>query len=569
MSELDSACLTQVHYECRTLAEGKQVARLLASLCPNPTAHYPGLVELIVNAIEHGNLELDTVTKNQLLQNGTWLDEVDRRYELPRYRSRRVHIALRRSRTMVSITIRDEGVGFDHARYTMAGSNRSVDAAHRGIAIAQCVGFESVEYRGSGSEVCVTVRRVVEQISVPITDQASTLEPRASGRETHESVTRSKPHLVLVADDEPVTRMLLFAALRKDYDVAYAVDGHDALARYQALRPDLMLVDVHMPFLSGSRVCELVRVHETDTRTAVLLMSSQNDEALVLDALARGADDFVLKPINQRVLLSKIATQLNGKRTRDALAFQRGRLVELQRKVAHEHFLAQSVLKNILERAELSHPSIQCAVTPMSDFDGDVALVARLPNGGFRMMVSDLAGHGLPAAFGTIPISLLFYSTARQGLDLEAAVAQLNRELCGVLPLGLFAASAVFEVSADARTLRVWNGGIPDLALRRRCSREVVRFASQNLPIGIGANDTVTVEEVPVEPGDIVFAMSDGVVETRNESGELFGIQRVIATLAADRPPACLFDDLRAALVRFGHGQQDDDVTMLAHTVGR
>jgi two-component system, HptB-dependent secretion and biofilm response regulator len=132
---------------------------------------------------------------------------------------------------------------------------------------------------------------------------------------------------------------------------------------------------------------------------------------------------------------------------------------------------------------------------------------------------------------------------------------EINREVHGVLPVGLFACASAFEVTPDGATLRVWNGGIPDLVLRRHASRELVRFASHNLPIGIMAHDDAVVEEAPVRPGDVIFALSDGVVETRSAAGELFGMERVLATLAADRPSGALFDDLRDALFKFGHGQ--------------
>jgi two-component system, HptB-dependent secretion and biofilm response regulator len=145
---------------------------------------------------------------------------------------------------------------------------------------------------------------------------------------------------------------------------------------------------------------------------------------------------------------------------------------------------------------------------------------------------------------------------------------EINRELHGVLPVGLFACASAFEVTADARALRVWNGGSPDLLLRRAGSRELVRFASHNLPIGVMAHDDAVVEEAAVAPGDVVFAMTDGVLETRSADGELFGQDRVLAALTADRPAAALFDDLRAALVAFGQGKQDDDITLVAHTIG-
>jgi len=375
--------------------------------------------------------------------------------------------------------------------------------------------------------------------------------------------------VVLIADDEPVTRTLLCGMLSETYHVISAVDGPEALAKYRSEKPDILLLDVQMPGMDGCAVCEQIRAdEETDGHVPILLMSSQSLEDQVLGGLARGADDFVFKPINQRVLLSKIRAQLVSKSSRDDIAAQRERLLALQQETAREHFAASAVLRNILDRAELKHPSIRTMLTPMAGFDGDVALVSKLPRGNLRIMVSDVVGHGLPAALGTIPIAVLFYSTARQGMELGAAMLEINRQLCDVLPVGLFAAAAAFEVDPDGTTLRVWNGGIPDLILRRRDSNTLVRFASENLPIGITPQEAYTVQHAEVAAGDVMFVMSDGVIEAQSFQGETFGIERVLRVLSAARPVEELFDDLRSELLHFAQGRQDDDITLLAHTVG-
>lgn len=374
--------------------------------------------------------------------------------------------------------------------------------------------------------------------------------------------------VVLIADDEPVTRTLLVGMLSETYQVITALDGPEALAKYRSHRPDILLLDVQMPELDGCVVCERIRADESDEHVPILLMSAQSEEDQVLGGLARGADDFVFKPINQRVLLSKIRAQLVSKSSRDDIAAQRERLLALQQETAREHFAASAVLRNILDRAELKHPSIRTMLTPMAGFDGDVALVAKLPRGNLRIMVCDVVGHGLPAALGTIPIAVLFYSTARQGMELGAAMLEINRELCDVLPVGLFAAAATFEVDPNGTTLRVWNGGIPDLILRRRDSNTLVRFASENLPIGITPQEAYSVQVAEVAAGDVLFVMSDGVIEAQSFQGETFGMERVLRVLSAAHPVDELFDDLRSELLHFVQGRQDDDITLLAHTVG-
>jgi len=394
-------------------------------------------------------------------------------------------------------------------------------------------------------------------------------EPNCEWEQQVTAKNGRKRMAVLIADDEAVTRELLSAMLAETYQVITAVDGEEALAKFHSEHPDILLLDVHMPKADGCSVCERIRAEEEgEGHVPILLMSSQSHEEQVLGGLARGADDFVLKPLNKRVVLSKIKAQLVSKSSRDDIAAQRERLLALQQETAREHYAASAVLRNILDRAELKHPSIRTMLTPMAGFDGDVALVSKLPQGNLRIMVCDVVGHGLPAALGTIPIAVLFYSTARQGMELGTAMLEINRQLCDVLPVGLFAAAAAFEVDPDGSRLRLWNGGIPDLVLRRRDSTTLQRFPSENLPIGITPQEAYSIQVADVAPGDVLFVMSDGVSEARNVQGETFGLERVLQVLSDPRPVDELFDELRSELLHFAQGRQDDDITLLAHTVG-
>ena len=76
-----------------------------------------GLRELIVNAIEHGNLEISCDEKSELLREGRWQEEVARRLEMPEYRDRRATVQFRRESRRAIFQVRDEGAGFDFTRY--------------------------------------------------------------------------------------------------------------------------------------------------------------------------------------------------------------------------------------------------------------------------------------------------------------------------------------------------------------------------------------------------------------------------------------------------------------------
>jgi CheY-like chemotaxis protein/anti-sigma regulatory factor (Ser/Thr protein kinase) len=149
--------LRAASYELRTLEEAGVLAAQLSQIFPDPQRVVFGLVEMLVNAIEHGNLGLTYADKSTLLRGAGWEAEVTRRLALPEYRDRRVRVGLLRRDDRIELTISDDGAGFDWNPYLEIQPERVFDLHGRGIAMSRMTSFDTVEYRGSGNEVVLTV----------------------------------------------------------------------------------------------------------------------------------------------------------------------------------------------------------------------------------------------------------------------------------------------------------------------------------------------------------------------------------------------------------------------------
>lgn len=113
---------------------------------------------------------------------------------------------------------------------------------------------------------------------------------------------------VLVVDDEPAFREGLRQALKQEgFIVHLAADGEEALEVYRAYHPDLVLLDVMLPRMSGIDVCRKIR--STDD-TPVIMVSARNEEIDAVVALEVGADDYVSKPYRVRELIARMRTVL-------------------------------------------------------------------------------------------------------------------------------------------------------------------------------------------------------------------------------------------------------------------
>jgi sigma-B regulation protein RsbU (phosphoserine phosphatase) len=150
--------LHRADFRYRTLEEGRALAQLLANACPDPRKAVVGLGELMVNAVEHGNLGIGYREKGRLLEAGELAAEVQRRIALPEYRDRCVAVSYRRSEREIRIQICDQGAGFDWENYAEVDASRVFDAHGRGIAVARIMSFDRVEFAGRGNEVTGFIR---------------------------------------------------------------------------------------------------------------------------------------------------------------------------------------------------------------------------------------------------------------------------------------------------------------------------------------------------------------------------------------------------------------------------
>ena len=149
-------CLDSAQFHFQTLEEAHVLALLLANACPDPIRVVPGLTELMINAIEHGNLDITYEEKSRLQEEGILDSELSRRLALPEFSQKKVKINFRRTQEVIEFTITDQGTGFDWKHYMELSPDRGMATHGRGIALARALSFDSIVYQGIGNQlVCV------------------------------------------------------------------------------------------------------------------------------------------------------------------------------------------------------------------------------------------------------------------------------------------------------------------------------------------------------------------------------------------------------------------------------
>ncbi|WP_153160021.1 ATP-binding protein [Zoogloea sp. 1C4] len=148
------------YFPFRTLEDVTGLSQLVAGLCPESEMVQIALSELMLNAVEHGNLGLGFVRKGELMSCGAWRNEVERLLDTPAYLERFAYLRVELRPREVRFLIRDQGNGFDPGPYLNLNPARSVEPHGRGIAIARMLAFPDLVFLEGGRCVEGVVRRL-------------------------------------------------------------------------------------------------------------------------------------------------------------------------------------------------------------------------------------------------------------------------------------------------------------------------------------------------------------------------------------------------------------------------
>jgi two-component system, cell cycle sensor histidine kinase and response regulator CckA len=191
---------------------------------------------------------------------------------------------------------------------------------------------------------------------------------------------------ILAVDDEYVNTQLIKSALHEEYDILTALDGHEAIALIKQYKPDLILLDVMMPDLSGFEVCRIIRSDaEYDTIPVIFLTALDSQEGQ-LQGLELGGIDYLTKPVNLALLKLRVRNHLVMKEQRDQLVSQKAEL---------EAALAEMEGQN--ERQRLADETVRKSKEQLKVIfeASDAGIILVSPTG-----IIDFANRGMAEMFG-------------------------------------------------------------------------------------------------------------------------------------------------------------------------
>lgn len=300
----------------------------------------------------------------------------------------------------------------------------------------------------------------------------------------------------------------------------------------------------------------LARIRSIDGLVPIIVMTAWSTVDLAVEAMRRGASDFVQKPWDNQDLLQKLGTQTSWARAQRRA--QRLREEELQE--------AREIQASLLPKQLPELPGYEfAAMTQSLHFvGGDYYTVVRINEQHAAFCIADVSGKGMPAALLMSNLQAAVKPLMWQQLAPREVCQRLNRMLCDLAPIGKFVSLfyAVLDC-AEGRVTYCNAGHNPPLLIRRDGKSE--EFDATGAVLGQFPQWTYEQSEVQLENGDKVLMFTDGLVEASNANDEWFGEQGLVG-IARDNPNTSaeeLMGLLIGAASQHCRGQFRDDASLM------
>lgn len=377
---------------------------------------------------------------------------------------------------------------------------------------------------------------------------------------------RDARRIAVVVDDVMVNRILLSKMIGAlGFEVVEVTNGREAVDVCRETMPDIVFMDIMMPHVDGLMATREIKALPGRASVPVVFVTAVSDEGLLHRCIEAGGDDFLVRPFSRTLLAAKVEAALRGGEIHRRMTEGLEALEHYQQRDRRELEVARRMVERVMTEGRLEAWNVRRAQRTIEAISGDVLLAARRPTGEQCFLVGDLACHGLPAAIGALTVQGIFATMVAKGFGLADLVDELNRKLCALLPVDRFLAAAFIEVDHVAARARIWNGGMPEVLVRGAAGGVIARFASENAPLGILAQDChATVRDLSLTAGEQVFACTDGLLAACGPDGDAFGTKRLEQAIAAPGDARARFDALLDALDRHClEGPRRDDLSLL------
>jgi serine phosphatase RsbU (regulator of sigma subunit) len=324
---------------------------------------------------------------------------------------------------------------------------------------------------------------------------------------------------ILVIDDSKLNRAIIKKTLSElNMKVDEAVDGIEGLNALQKKKYDLILVDIIMPKLDGFGFLSKFKDLIGNNFVPVILMTGSDDLNSKIKGLRIGADDFLIKPLNEKELVARVLSLLRLKSVHNEL-------YEKNLQLKKELEIAKRIQQFIIPKdfSQILYPAVSGHYHPIEDIGGDFFDCYPLPDGNYGFLIADVTGHGIPAALVMSMAKMIFSIYATRFNSTRELFTSINEQMNGLLLDTQYITAFFVIYDNKTKTIKYTNAGHTRALYYRSSSKKVLALDTSGFFIGLSQESNYEEKSLSIEPGDRLVLYTDGITEIKNSQGEEFG----------------------------------------------
>ncbi len=337
---------------------------------------------------------------------------------------------------------------------------------------------------------------------------------------------RPTEKIIMIVDDEPVNLQVLINHLSlAGYGILLAGNAGEAMKIIDSKKiPDLLLLDVMMPGISGFDLCVQLRSRFSRYDLPIIMLTARNSSDDILKGFEAGANDYITKPFDRRELLIRVKNYLDLKTAAD----ERKELSLINQELS----LARDIQRHLIvrEMPRLDTITVKALYKPAGAIGGDFYDFHEIDKERLGIFIADVTGHGVPAALIGAMLKAVFSMLREDALIPSLLIQRINSIFCGH-PYGLFISANYTLIDSREKKIISTNAGHWPPVIISNNGTGLRKVFNKGKVLGFDPDAVYSEVEADFNTGDRIVFFTDGLMESRDRSGVIYGEENFYSAL--------------------------------------
>ncbi|MEW6526228.1 MAG: SpoIIE family protein phosphatase [Spirochaetota bacterium] len=368
---------------------------------------------------------------------------------------------------------------------------------------------------------------------------------------------------IVLADSDPVLlKSIENNLVLNGYQVVKAYNGQEVLGILNSgILPDAMLLDSMLPRTNTLEVIRNIRTTYSIAELPIIVLSPIEEPESLMASFEAGANDYIVKPFYMYDVISRLKTQLLLKQAVQSIK----RVSQIEKELDMARQIQQTLIPQetpVSDKYEIAHVYI-----PMDKVGGDYFNFNIKDDNHIGIFISDVSGHGMPAALIASMLQSLMHTVHHAANDPVSLLHILNTSLKKNLHNNFLTAMYLY-IDFESMSCKVSRAGHEPLILYRRSQDEIYEILPEGRLMGLNLEPNYTLSEFSITTGDRIILFTDGIIESIDAQSNILGKKQFkhIIKKYREKPATECIDAIIDELKHFAYPNEsfnNDDITVI------